>query len=77
MQIPGFSRRRRGPLLRSDKSTRRKLSGDGLHAKTDAVSAVHTQGESAASTVVLRADERDRGERRAVFMQRFQQSGDA
>lgn len=63
-------------LPRPGDSTRRRSSFDVLHAETYVVSAVHTRGKPAASTVVLRANERDRGERRAVSMRRFQRPGD-
>lgn len=68
-------RRHRRSLLLPGDSTRRP-SFDGLHAKTYVMPALHTRGEPAASTVVLRAIERNRGERRAVSMRRFQQPGD-
>ena len=64
-------------LLRPGDSTRRPRSSiDVLHGKTYVVSAVHTRGKPAASTVVLRANEIDRGEQRAVSMRRLQQPGD-
>lgn len=61
-------RRRCRPLLRPGSRTRRRSSFDGLHAKTYAVSKVHTRSESTASSVMLRTNERDRGERLPVPM---------
>lgn len=68
-------RRHRRSILRPGDSTRRP-SIDGLYAKTCVVPALHTHGEPTASTIMLRANERDCGERRTVSMCRFQQPGD-